>query len=138
MLFRSTHRSRICDLCVVMRLVVVVFEFALKVGRKDRVHGSGVDVTGFSMMGIRLGMDMEERQRQQPEDCPCAEQAVESEESAVNGTRGHRLLRRRYHRKRSTSRNEQRTRRMRSNIRTGNTVVCDREDISVRVSFFVW
>ena len=59
---RRKSRSRICDLCVVMRLVVVVFEFALKVGRKDRVHGSRVDVTGFAMMGICLGMDMEERQ----------------------------------------------------------------------------
>lgn len=98
---RKKSRSRICLLCMVMRLVVVVFEFALKVGRKDRVHGSDMDVTGFSMMGICLGMDMEERQGQQPEDCPCAEQAIESEESAVNGTHGHRLLSRRYHNERT-------------------------------------
>jgi len=59
---------------VVMRLVVVVFEFALKVGRKDRVHGSGVDVTGFSMMGIRLGMDMEQGEGEQPEYHPSTEE----------------------------------------------------------------
>ena len=66
--------------------IVVVFEFTLKVGRKDRVHGNGVDVTGFAMMGIRLGMDMEQRQGEQPQYRPGAEQAVESEESAVSGT----------------------------------------------------
>ena len=61
---RRKSRSRICDLCVVMRLVVVVFEFALEVGRKDRVDRSRVDVTGFAVMGIRLRRDMEQRQGQ--------------------------------------------------------------------------
>lgn len=44
--------------------IEMIPEFALKVGRKDRVHGSRVDMTGFAMMGIRLGMDVEERQGQ--------------------------------------------------------------------------
>ena len=60
---RRKNMLRICVLRMVMS-IVVVFEFTLKVGRKDRVHGSSVDVTGFAMMGIRLGMDMEERQGQ--------------------------------------------------------------------------
>lgn len=129
---RRKNRLRICVLRMVMS-IVVVFEFTLKVGRKDRVHGSSVDVTGFSMMGIRLGMDMEERQGQQPQDRPCAKHVVESEESVVHGT--HRLLSRRYHRERNTSRNEQGTRRILNKIRMGNKVVCYRKDLSGKFSF---
>lgn len=119
------NRFRICVLRMVMS-IVVVFEFTLKVGRKDRVHGSRVDVTGFAMMGIRLRMDMEQRQGQQPQYRPGAEQAVESEESAVSGTHVHTLLSGRYHKERNTSRNEQGTRRILNKIRTGNKVVCYR------------
>ena len=122
---RRKNRFRICVLRMVMS-IVVVFEFTLKVGRKDRVHGSSVDVTGFAMMGIRLGMDMEQRQGQQPQYRPGAEQAVESEESAVSGTHVHTLLSGRYHKERNTSRNEQGTRRILNKIRTGNKVVCYR------------
>lgn len=60
---RRKSRFRICVWCVVMRHVVV-FKLTLQVGRKNPVHGGGVNVTGFAMMGIRLGMDMEQRQGQ--------------------------------------------------------------------------
>lgn len=131
---RRKNRFRICVLRMVMS-IVVVFEFTLKVGRKDRVHGSRVDVTGFAMMGIRLRMDMEQRQGQQPQYRPGAEQAVESEESAVSGTHVHTLLSGRYHKERNTSRNEQGTRRILNKIRTGNKVVCYRLDLSGKFSF---
>jgi hypothetical protein len=42
--------------------IAMVPEFTLKVSGKDRVDGGRVDVPGFAMMGICLGMDMEERQ----------------------------------------------------------------------------
>lgn len=131
---RRKNMLRICVLRMVMS-IVVVFEFTLKVGRKDRVHGSSVDVTGFSMMWIRLRMDMEQRQGQQPQYRPGAEQAVESEESAVSGTHVHTLLSGRYHKERNTSRNEQGTRRILNKIRMGNKVVCYRKDLSGKFSF---
>lgn len=132
----SKNSARICILRMVMS-IVVVFEFTLKVGRKDRVHGSSVDVPGFSMMWICVGMDMEERQGQQPQYRPGAEHTVEWEESAVSGTHVHTLLSGRYHKERNTSRNEQGTRRILNKIRT-----CNKRVLPVRsfwqVLFLAW
>ena len=34
-------------------------EFAFKVPGEDRMHRGGMDMTGFAMMWIRFGMDVE-------------------------------------------------------------------------------
>ncbi|MBA5862485.1 MAG: hypothetical protein GDA65_07235 [Nitrospira sp. CR1.1] len=59
--FRREGRPRFCVPYMVMGIAMVP-EFTLKVSGKDRVDGGRVDVPGFAMMGICLGMDMEERQ----------------------------------------------------------------------------
>ena len=61
--FRREGYPRFCASCM-MTDIAVFPEFALKVRRKDRMDGGRVDMTGFAMMGIRLGMDVEERQGQ--------------------------------------------------------------------------
>lgn len=106
--FSREGKPCFCVLCMVMGIAMLP-EFALKVGRKNRVDGSRVDMTGFAVMRIRLGMDMEERQGKQPQDCPCAKQVIESDEFVMHGTHGHSLLRRRYHRERNTSRSGQKS-----------------------------
>lgn len=105
---RREGRQRFYLRRMVMR-VSMVLEFALEVSRKDGVYGSGVDVTGFSMMGIGFGMDMEERECQQPYDRPSAQHPVESEAVAVGGLLVHMLLSRRYHSEGNTSRSRQET-----------------------------
>ena len=106
--FHREGRPRFCLRRMVMSISMVL-EFAFEVSRKDGVYGSGMDVTGFSMMGIGFGMDMEERECQQPCDRPSAEHIVESEEVAVGGLQVHTLLSRRYHSEGNTSRLGQET-----------------------------
>ena len=104
--FHREGRPR-CYLRRMVMRVSMALEFAFQVSRKDGVYGSGVDVTGFSMMGIGFGMDMEERECQQPYDCPRAQHPVESEAVAVGGLLVHMLLSRRYHSEGNTSRSGQ-------------------------------
>lgn len=101
--FFAENRSRFCVRRAVLGLAVVA-ELALEVTRKDRVDGNGMDVAGFPMMRIRLGMNVEQRECKQPHHCPGTKDRIESDDSAKNGRHAHVLLLKRYHREWNTSR----------------------------------
>lgn len=48
-------------------------EFAFKVTGEDRMHCGGMDMTGLPMMWVCFGMDVEQRQGEQPQDHPAAQ-----------------------------------------------------------------
>jgi hypothetical protein len=55
---------------------VIIPKLAVQITREDRMQGAAVDMPGLSMVMVRVRMDMEQGNREEPHDHPSKDDGV--------------------------------------------------------------